>query len=183
MTTADWALVISICSAALSLFALIWNIWSKFIYPKPKLIVTFTLQGILDDRGWHDPFLNLSITNHGPAPDIVTHSIVQINKGRFRKPKLGLLKPLSNFPLDFNSTLGPFSGGLPKKIEVGEEFSLKYWYGKNWLEKNISRVGVVDNFNRYHWCRQSDLRRVKNEYAKDKAAGKLAKYIDDESGC
>jgi hypothetical protein len=48
--------------------------------------------------------------------------------------------PLSNFPLDLKSTMGPFSGGLPKKLEVGEEFSLKYWYGKNWMDERPTGI-------------------------------------------
>jgi hypothetical protein len=58
---------------------------------------------------------------------------------------------------------------------MGEEFSLKYWYGENWLDKRISRVGVFDSFNRKHVCSQKDVRRVLKEYLKDKAAGKLAR--------
>ena len=41
MTVADWALVISICSAAVLLAGFVWNVWSKFIYPKPKVAVSF----------------------------------------------------------------------------------------------------------------------------------------------
>jgi hypothetical protein len=36
MTTADWALVISLCSVAVSLAGFVWNVWSKFIYPRAK---------------------------------------------------------------------------------------------------------------------------------------------------
>jgi hypothetical protein len=169
MKTADWALAISICSAALSLFTLMWNVWSKFIFPKPRLVVGFSLQGVFDQRGWHDPFLTLSITNHGPVPDIVTHSIVQVGNGIFTKRELGVI------PNEFYRSQGPFSGGLPKKIEVGEEFSLRYWYGENWLTENVIRVGVVDSFNNKHWCRRSDVKGVKKTYMADKAAGKLAK--------
>lgn len=37
MTTADWALVISIGSLLISAPGFIWNVWSKFIYPKAKV--------------------------------------------------------------------------------------------------------------------------------------------------
>jgi hypothetical protein len=36
MTTADWALVISICSAIVSLASFVWNVWSKFVYPSRR---------------------------------------------------------------------------------------------------------------------------------------------------
>jgi hypothetical protein len=175
MTTADWALVISICSAFVAMLSFIWNVWSKFIYPKPKLVVSFTLKRIMDDKGWHDSFLNLSVTNHGPVACTLTHSFVQVHNGLFRKPRIGLINPLSNFPNDFETARGPFSGGLPKKIEVGEEFSLQYWYGENWLDENVLNVGVFDSFNRKHVCFRTNVRQVQKTYLKDKAAGKLAK--------
>jgi hypothetical protein len=175
MNTADWALVISICSAFVALLSFVWNVWSKFIYPKPTLVVGFTLQNILDANGLSGPFLNLSITNHGPVACTVTHSFVEIYNGLFRRARIGLINPMSNFPHDFEATHGPFSGGLPKKIEVGGQFSLHYWYGESWLDQKILCVGVVDSFNRKHRCRRSDVRRVQKEYLKDKAAGKLAK--------
>lgn len=37
MTTADWALVVSFFSIAIAFASFIWNVWSKFIYPKPRL--------------------------------------------------------------------------------------------------------------------------------------------------
>ena len=36
-TTADYALIVSICSAGLSLMSFVWGIWSKFIYPRGKV--------------------------------------------------------------------------------------------------------------------------------------------------
>jgi hypothetical protein len=40
MTTADWALIISLCSLLLAMAGFVWNVWSKFIYPKPKVRVS-----------------------------------------------------------------------------------------------------------------------------------------------
>ena len=40
MTTSDWALIISLCSLAVALSSFVWNVWSKFIYPKPTVRVT-----------------------------------------------------------------------------------------------------------------------------------------------
>jgi hypothetical protein len=52
MTTADWALVISILSALLSFAGFVWNVWSKFIYPKPDLRVHFSMMGFIGDGPW-----------------------------------------------------------------------------------------------------------------------------------
>jgi len=37
MTTADWALIVSIFSFLVSLGGFVWNVWSKFIYPRAKV--------------------------------------------------------------------------------------------------------------------------------------------------
>jgi hypothetical protein len=173
MSTADWALVISILSAAVSFLALGWNVWSKFIYPKPALVVTFSVMNIFDENGLSDPFFNPSITNHGPIQVTLTGSYARFSRGWFARSSLGMINPLSDFPHDLKSTRGPFSGGLPKKLDVGEESSLKYWHGKNWMDENPIGIGVRDSFGRLHWCSRRDIREARKHYEKDKADGKL----------
>ena len=68
MTTADWALVISLCSAAISLAALAWNIWAKFIFPKPTVRVSFSVNRMFPDRAKVGKFLTLSATNRASSP-------------------------------------------------------------------------------------------------------------------
>jgi hypothetical protein len=179
MTTADWALVISILSAMISLVALAWNVWSKFIYPKPSFVVTFSVANIWERNKVSAPFFSLSITNHGPIPATVTGSFARMGRGWFKRPELGFINPLSNFPHNLMHTQGPFSGGLPKKLEVGEEFSLKYWYGKNWMDEKPTAIGVRDTFGRFHWCSRTNIREAAKRYEKDKADGKLP--VDDEA--
>src|SRR5579862_8738685 len=121
MTVADWALVISICSALVSLAGFIWNVWSTFIYPKAKVRVSFAMSTIFHPN---TPSLNydlvtLSATNMGPG-EVTLHSALVRNRRRFFKSQgYGLLNPLDN-PYDLNRTRGPFSGGLPKKLAIGE---------------------------------------------------------------
>jgi hypothetical protein len=55
MTTADWALVISLLSAATSLAGFIWSVWSKFIYPKPRVRVSFSMVSVIYPRRSRDP--------------------------------------------------------------------------------------------------------------------------------
>src|ERR1700716_2639944 len=68
LTTADWALVISLCSAAISLAALAWNIWAKFIFPKPTVRVSFSVNRMFPDRAKVGKFLTLSATNRASSP-------------------------------------------------------------------------------------------------------------------
>ena len=37
MTTADWALAVSLFSFVVALAGFVWNVWSKFIYPRAKV--------------------------------------------------------------------------------------------------------------------------------------------------
>lgn len=68
MTTADWALTISLLSFVVSLGGFVWNVWSKFIHPKPKVRVNFAMSFIFD--GYGGPIhkvLSLSARNYGPV--------------------------------------------------------------------------------------------------------------------
>jgi hypothetical protein len=173
MTTADWALIISICSAIVSLAGFIWNVWSKFIYPKPDLRVHFAMMGFIGDGPWRDPFLNLTITNHGPIPCTITHAVIEVDDRAKRTVKRGLINPLRDISISIEDTDGPFTN-LPKKIEVGEEYSLRFWSGENsFMEAEVKRVGVIDTFGRDHWCKRRQATHVQAEYFKMRDDGSL----------
>lgn len=176
MQTADWALTISILSAIVSLASLGWNVWSKFIYPKPVLRVHFSMMGFIGDgQPWHDPFLNLSITNHGPIACTITHAVITAWKPPERKPVYGLINPTKNIAVSIEATDGPFTN-LPRKIDVGEEFALHFWAGeRSFIGEEIDRVGVQDSFGRYHWCNRRQVQKVQREFFKMRDDGKLHK--------
>jgi hypothetical protein len=177
MQTADWALIISLCSAAVSLAGFVWNIWSKFIYPKPVLRVHFSMMGFIGDGPWRDPFLNLSITNHGPIACTVTHVFIELNNPASKKKRRGLIKPLKDISISLQETDGPFTG-LPKKLEVGEEYALRFWAGENsFIQEEVDRVGIADTFGRDHWCTRQQVSKVQKEYFQMRADGKLAKLV------
>jgi hypothetical protein len=59
-------------------------------------------------------------------------------------------------PLDHASsdqTSGVFSGGLPKRLAVGEQFSVYLTPNfKDLAEDGYDRIGFSDTFGRYHWA-------------------------------
>src|SRR5258708_5339368 len=174
MTTADWALIISICSAAVSAAGFIWNVWSKFIYPKPRVDVSFSfMSSIGGDPGRQFNVLTLNATNMGPAP-VTLYSAMSMKKKLFRKPLFALLNPLSDFPADRATSQGPFSGGLPKRIDVGEQFTSYLIPDHEGLASSgITHVGFNDTFGRNHWCRKAHVARALPEIrAACDAAGK-----------
>jgi hypothetical protein len=66
VNTAQWALVISIGSVLLSLAGFIWNVWSKFIYPKPRVRVRCSfLIMVGGDAREGDEAIAITVVNNG----------------------------------------------------------------------------------------------------------------------
>ena len=173
MTTSDWALIISLCSFAVAVGSFVWNVWSKFIYPKAKVRVTFQATMIFHpDRPDHgQEFLTLSATNYGPGEVTIHSAIFRHYREKWWKNwraffnkhyrrKYGILNPLDNFPMRFDHSIGPFSGGLPKKIAVGESFSSYFPHQVDWFTHRRARIGFADSFGRNHWCSKHDIHKV-----------------------
>jgi hypothetical protein len=172
MTTADWALVISLFAVTISAASFVWNVWSKFIYPKPKVKTHFAVREV-HSLG-RPPFshIGLNATNYGPGAVTLYAAICRprLDQGSlplFLRRRLGLnsryilLNPLSHFPADTEATDGPFSGGLPKKLDVGESFSASFVYKHDGLrDTDIIDVGFDDTFGRDHWVPRYQVRAV-----------------------
>jgi hypothetical protein len=77
MTLSDWAFIISLCSFAVALSGFVWNVWSKFIYPKPRVRISFqaTIVFHLGSTVNGPEILTLTATNFGPG-DITLHSAI-----------------------------------------------------------------------------------------------------------
>jgi hypothetical protein len=140
------------------------------------LRVYFSMMGFVGDGPWRDPFLNLSVTNHGPIGCTITHVQIEVaerhgKRGRRR----GVINPLKNVSVDPQATEGPFTN-LPRKLDVGERFSLHFWAGENsFIGEEVIRVGVTDSFSREHWCPQKQVRKVQREFFDLLNSGKLTK--------
>lgn len=165
MTTADWALVISLLSLVVSLGAFIWNVWSKFIYPKPKVRVACAFVDVVGGDDVDE--VSLTAVNHGPIE--VTLGKAMLFKRRFilGNKEYGILFPLHNYPTVKDVTVGPFGGGLPKKLEVGQQFSAHFTPGHPTIADDTwSHIGFDDTFGRTHWASRRDLRETR-KHVKD----------------
>jgi hypothetical protein len=67
MTTADYALIISLVSLLMAVFSLIWNVWQKFIFVKPALHVSFGSYNLLQPKT--SGSLGPSTGRYANAPD------------------------------------------------------------------------------------------------------------------
>lgn len=172
MTTADWALLISLLSASVSAASFIWNVWSKFIYPKAKVRTSFSVMNVISNAGQSPPFLNLNATNYGPGAVTLHAAVIRPKEEQgslpyFLRPlfrvgsRYGLLNPLADFPNRMDFTEGPFSGGLPKKLDVGETFSARLGFRHQSLrDEDVLDVGFEDTFGRHHWAPRRQVRGV-----------------------
>ena len=161
----DWALALSLGSLAIACAAFVWNIWSKFIYPKPRLRLAFWVARVVQGDECGPQFLSLDMTNHGPVPVTVSCAIVRDRRSSFwRRGRLGMINPIHDLKTP-ELPMGPFAGGLPKQIEVGETFSLHFPFEHGgWLAGPVVRIGVRDTFSRFHWAPRDQFRRVRKTH-------------------
>lgn len=175
MTTSDYALIISLAAIVISICALIWNIWQKFIFVKPALQVSFgiynvlqpTVAGVASPSGYR--LLCLTVTNMGPGA-IVLYACIAKTKGHWwARKKLGMLNPIHGDPTDQPPrSIGPFSSGLPTKIDAGDTKSFYFPYAKeSFLSDGMSHVGINDTYQRNTWCRGRDMQKVNRSYRED----------------
>ncbi|WP_139194498.1 hypothetical protein [Roseovarius tolerans] len=191
--TADYALIISLFSLCLAFAAFVWNVWSKFIFPKAKVRVFLSVvhcdlatghiiaennQGDFPG-GWSKsdleyPCVRISATNFGPGAIKLQSAIAKKSRfSTFSPGAVGLLNPYNNYPSNLSSN-GPFSGGLPANLEVGEEFSVYFPIEPAWTStENLTKFGFLDVFGRYHYCKTRDvqsLRRAVFRHGKEAAS-------------
>jgi hypothetical protein len=97
----------------------------------------------------------------GPG-EVKLNSALVGKKGKwFRAEGYGLLNPLVSARHRDQSD-GPFSGGLPKTIAVGEEFPVYFVPNHTHLLNNdYDRIGFNDSFGRNHWAPKAQISKVK----------------------
>ena len=171
MTTADWALVISLFSFLVSLAGFIWNVWSKFIYPKAKVRAYIAVMLIFDRNGIHAKTIRLSATNYGPT-DITLQSQYAKRRQGFlrlrRNRERALINPIPH-PMSATST-GYVAPGFPKKLAVGESAELYFSADapKEWVEKaDLYYFGFSDTFGRLHWCSRANAKKFRTDVVED----------------
>jgi hypothetical protein len=113
-------------------------------------------------------YLSLDVTNFGPGEIIVRCAIARPKKPWYkRRQRLGLLNPIDDLNRP-DSPSGPFGGGLPKKLAVGETLSLHFPYqAKLFLSEPLDAIGINDSFRRSHWAPRRDFEKVLEKYRQD----------------
>ena len=166
MTTADWALVVSLFSFIVSVAAFVWNVWSKFLYPRAKVRAHVAVMLIFDGDGTPPRrFISLSATNYGPT-DITLQSHTAKRRQGFlwfgRNKRLAALNTIAH--PDSDTSAGFIAPGFPKKLTVGEGVTVYFLAEgpKRWVEEiNLYFFGFSDTFGRYHWCSRANAKKFR----------------------
>jgi hypothetical protein len=168
MTTADRALIVSLFSFFVSLAGFIWNVWSKFIYPKARVRAYIAIMNVIDGDG--SPArktIQLSATNYGPTDITLCSHPAKRRQGFLwfrRNHQLALINPIAH--PDSNVPTGWFAPGFPKKLAVGESVNVYFSADapKRWVEEgDLFFFGFADTFGRYHWCSRANAKKFRKD--------------------
>jgi hypothetical protein len=165
LTTADYALIISLFSATISLAGFIWNVWSKFLFPKARIRLQFAIGYITGGyQGATRPtYICAFATNFGPTDISIQNFVVTFKRGLFRKGQAAYVNPIQSLVRP-EAMSGPFGGDLPKPLKVGDQHTLYFPYESSSVAREpMHRAGVIDNFGRFHGIPRRLLRGVKKE--------------------
>jgi hypothetical protein len=172
MTTADWALVVSLFSFMVSLAGFVWNIWSKFIYPRAKVRASIAIMLIFDGDGTPPrKFIAMAATNYGPTDITLSGHIAKRRQGFLwfgRNRRFAALNTIAH--PDSEEPAGITAPGFPKKLAVGENVSvyLSAQGPKRWVEESdLYWFGFADTFGRNHWCSRANAKKFRADVIED----------------
>lgn len=176
MTTAEIAIVVSMFSVLVSLFAVGWNVYHDVVL-KPSVKVFFSVrkiaatdsnnpsyfmvkQGILDDGSQVPVYICISATNHGPRP-VYLNSIMlketSLQKRILKREKHAFLPPDNDNPY--------VSKKLPCRLEVGETLDLLVdCDAECFLKEQFTHLGIRDSFGITHWALEDDMKKAKKDW-------------------
>lgn len=156
MNAAQLALLISLGSAIIAATSLGWNIYRDVIL-KARVRVSIAIKKIVQANAPPSPdYIGISATNHGPGS--VTLQTIELRDTSLWKK----LRRKQKYAVLTHDYTNPYSGHLPKKLEVGETLHLFLDYdGQCFLKEQFSHIGLLDSFGRTHWARQKTLKELR----------------------
>jgi hypothetical protein len=106
---------------------------------------------------------HLECDQHGSdTSDVALGHCAEEKKMAFASADIQYLLPLHDYPFRKDHTIGPFSGGLPKTVEVGQMFSVYFIPDHEGLARDdYDRIGFSDTFGKYHWASKRDVLRAR----------------------
>ena len=105
---------------------------------------------------------NKALEIKGPGPVILNTIVLRDSsfiKKLMKKQRCAILMP------DHEN---PYSGKLPKKLEVGESIDLFVNFDKEcFLSKSFTQLGVYDSFDRPNWASKKTMKELREKWLKE----------------
>lgn len=162
MDTAQWALLISLTSAAIAGCSLGWNIYRDIVL-KPRLRVTVSVISVVTESGMApDQNIMIKATNFGPGK-------IKLQSIRMRHSwwsRTVLRRRTHAFVIhDYKN---PMSAKLPVSLDVGEEANYIFPFSAkcNFLGNEFTQIGLQDSFGRSHWAASGEVADARARWAK-----------------
>lgn len=163
LKTADYALIVSICSATLSLAGFIWNVWSKFIFPQPALRPRLHLSTLIDintpGHTEEKKIVRLYAVNHGQTTVTVSNVLLKIKQSNGRETRAqawALVNP------HWSSEVG-LNPGFPKNVARGENCESAFPFAADSVfRRGVTAIGFCDTLGKEWWAPSRDLQRLKS---------------------
>lgn len=159
------ALIVSIVSMFVAIFALGWNFY-RDVMLKPRVKGSIRINNIHHGGALLGPFISLHFVNFGPGP-VQLDSIftARLSFYRFFGIKLAtLMERVPKWAHVMYDYTNSYSDKLPKKLEVGEQLNLFLPFDEDaFLGIDPNVAGVTDSFGRYHCANIKSLKSAKKE--------------------
>jgi hypothetical protein len=165
-TTADYALILSLIAAFISLANFGWSVWSKFIFPKPRLKVKLTHVIAVGHQIEDFPnAIGATAINYGPTDLTLIALVGWVSPASpFSKSRRAVLRAFDDYPNSLNATIGA-SVGLPIRLKPGESHTI-YLPETPKIFREIRNIGFSDGFGREHFSDRQG-KRILRELSKE----------------
>ncbi|MBO0170248.1 hypothetical protein [Vibrio parahaemolyticus] len=162
----DLAIIISIGSAFISLFALGWNVYRDVVL-KSRVRGSISLSKVYHSDFKSPTYISISVVNLGPNTIYLSSIyIAKLSLFRVLGQRIARLfnkgNKYAHVMWDYTNE---YSSKLPISLAVGEQATfLLEATDECCLSMDPSHVGVTDTFGRFHWVNSQSLKLTKNEF-------------------
>ncbi|MFA1563338.1 hypothetical protein [Aliivibrio fischeri] len=162
----DLAIMISIGSAFISLFALGWNVYRDVVL-KSRIQGSISLSKVYHSDFESPTYISISVVNLGPNPIYLSSIyIAKLSLFRVFGQRIARLfnrgNKYAHVMWDYTNE---YSSKLPVNLSVGEQATfLLEATDECCLSVDPSHVGVTDTFGRCHWVNNQSLKLAKSVF-------------------
>ena len=160
------AIIISLISVVVSVFALGWNFYRDVVL-KCRAMGSISISNIHHDGKVHGPFISIKFVNLGPGK-LNLESIYAARLSWLRvlgRRVAKAFKAESQYVHVMWDYTNQYSSKLPISLDIGGKASfLLKSDQESFLSVNPTHVGVTDSFGRFHKVSLRSLKAAKSEY-------------------